>query len=327
MVNLETVPGSLFREVAKLRIALRHFDDRQLRSLKEAVRNVFWTKKDIRRLFTRCGTPSSLLAVIDWNNNKSWDSVDQALEALNTSSNGEAVISKVAKETLYYPDGKHLAWAGNERVIAATESLIELRGVLGEKQEQKRSSEASARAREAALEGSNRNLLRSSRLQDIYASYGKWFGVSDVHQRGIAFESLLHDIFDLFDLAPRGSFRRIGEQIDGAFVLNGEHFLLEAKWQQEPVNLGDLRDLDGAVGTSLETTLGLFVSVMGFAPTAIKGYTEGNRPRILCMDGSDLSFVLEGRIDLCDLLERKKQIAVQKRIIFATAHLILQGAI
>lgn len=310
-----------------MRIAVRHFDDRQLRSLKQAVRNVFWTKKDIRGLFTRCGAPGSLLAVIDWENNKSWDSVDQALEALNASSNGEAVISKVTKETLRYPDGKHLAWAGNDRVVAATESLTGLREVLGEKQEQKRNAEAAARAREAALDDSNRNLLRSSRLQEIYTKYGRWFGVTDVHQRGIEFEGLLHDVFDLFDLAPRGSFRRTGEQIDGAFVLNGEHFLLEAKWQQEPVNLGDLRDLDGAVNTSLETTLGLFVSVMGFAPTAIDGYTQGNRPRILCMDGSDLSFVLEGRIDLCDLLDRKKQIAVQKRIIFATAHLILQGGI
>jgi hypothetical protein len=310
-----------------LRTACRHFDDRQLRSLKEAVRNVFWTKKEIRRVFTNCGAPNSLLAVIDWNNNKSWDSVDQALEALNTSTNGETVISKVARETLNYPDGKHLSWAGNERVVAATDSLAALRAVLGEKQEEKRSKVAAARVREEALEKSNRTLLRTSRLQELHATFGKWFGVSDAHQRGFEFEGLLHDLFDLFDLAPRGSFRRTGEQIDGAFVLNGEHFLLEAKWQQEPVNLGDLRDLDGAVNTSLETTLGLFVSVMGFAPKGIEAYTQGNRPRILCMDGSDLSFVLEGRIDLCDLLERKKQIAVQKRVIFATANLILQGGI
>jgi hypothetical protein len=102
---------------------------------------------------------------------------------------------------------------------------------------------------------------------------------------------------------------------------------MEAKWQQDPVNLADLRDLDGAVNTSLETTLGLFISVMGFSPPALAAYTQGNRPRLLCMDGSDLSLVLEGRIDLCDLLERKKEIAVQKRVIFVTAQQILQGAI
>jgi hypothetical protein len=129
----------------------------------------------------------------------------------------------------------------------------------------------------------------------------------------------------LFDLAPSGSFRRIGEQIDGAFVLNGEHFLLEAKWQQDQINLADLRDLDGAVKTSLENTLGLYVSVMGFSKDAIEAYSQGNRPTILCMDGSDVIFVLEGRIDLCDLLERKKQIAVQKRKIFITAQTILSG--
>ena len=30
---------------------------------------------------------------------------------------------------------------------------------------------------------------------------------------------------------PRGSFRLIGEQIDGSFHLEGETYLLEAKWQ------------------------------------------------------------------------------------------------
>jgi Restriction endonuclease len=314
-------------EGENLRTAPRNFDDRQLRSLKEAVRNVFWKRSDIRRVFERCGVPSSLISSIDWENNKTWDSVDQVLEALNTSTNGAPLISKIAKETLDYPDGKHLAWAGGDRVTAASDSLTALRDVLGEKSEQKRKAEAASRAREAAFEKANKTMLRSSKLQGLYVEYAQWFSVSDANHRGLQFESLLCDVFDLFDLAPRSSFRRVGEQIDGAFILNGEHFLMEAKWQQDPVNLADLRDLDGAVNTSLETTLGLFISVMGFSPPALAAYTQGNRPRLLCMDGSDLSLVLEGRIDLCDLLERKKEIAVQKRVIFATAQQILQGAV
>jgi hypothetical protein len=41
------------------------------------------------------------------------------------------------------------------------------------------------------------------------------------------------------------------------------HYLLEAKWTKDRVNLGDLRDLDGAVGSSLDNTLGLFISIEG----------------------------------------------------------------
>ncbi|RWO88374.1 hypothetical protein [Mesorhizobium sp.] len=51
--------------------------------------------------------------------------------------------------------------------------------------------------------------------------------------RGYAFEKFLHDLFAAYNLAPRGSFRLTGEQIDGSFALEGETYLLEAKWQNE----------------------------------------------------------------------------------------------
>jgi hypothetical protein len=38
-------------------------------------------------------------------------------------------------------------------------------------------------------------------------------------QRGFAFERILNDLFELFQLAPRRSFRLVGEQIDGSFQL------------------------------------------------------------------------------------------------------------
>jgi hypothetical protein len=101
--------------------------------------------------------------------------------------------------------------------------------------------------------------------------------------------------------------------------------LLEAKWTKDRVNLADLRDLDGAVGSSLDNTLGLFISVEGFSEEGITAYLQGNRPRIVCMDGADLFLVLEGRIDLADLLQRKKDIAVQKKNIYQSANDIILG--
>jgi hypothetical protein len=52
-------------------------------------------------------------------------------------------------------------------------------------------------------------------------------------KRGYAFESFLNELFDLFSLAPRGSFRLVGEQIDGSFQLGQDVYLVEAKWQNE----------------------------------------------------------------------------------------------
>lgn len=57
-------------------------------------------------------------------------------------------------------------------------------------------------------------------------------------------------------------------------MLDRDHYLLEAKWTKDLVNLGDLRDLDGAVGSSLDNTLGLFISVEGFSKEGITGLSR-----------------------------------------------------
>jgi hypothetical protein len=55
-------------------------------------------------------------------------------------------------------------------------------------------------------------------------------------KRGFAFEHLLNEMFALSGLAPRGAFRLIGEQIDGSFQLGDTTYLLEAKWQNAPLD-------------------------------------------------------------------------------------------
>ncbi len=53
------------------------------------------------------------------------------------------------------------------------------------------------------------------------------------HPRGFRFEARLAELFSIFKLAPRSSFRNTGEQIDGSFRLNDEFYLMEAKWHQK----------------------------------------------------------------------------------------------
>ena len=84
-------------------------------------------------------------------------------------------------------------------------------------------------------------------------------------------------------------------------MLDREHFLLEAKWQREKSDLGNLRDLDAAVSSSLDNTPGLFVAVSGFTEDALSGYIEV------------LMLFLDGRIDLPELLFRKKEVAAQQQ--------------
>ena len=44
----------------------------------------------------------------------------------------------------------------------------------------------------------------------------------------------------VYDIEAKGPFRIVGEQIDGAFTLEGTEYLLEAKWQREKTAGSDL---------------------------------------------------------------------------------------
>jgi len=59
-------------------------------------------------------------------------------------------------------------------------------------------------------------------------------------ERGYAYEAFLKELFDAYGLSARASFRLVGEQIDGSFVLHHDTYLLEAKWQNAPVGVSDL---------------------------------------------------------------------------------------
>jgi hypothetical protein len=230
-------------------------------------------------------------------------------------------------ETLRYKKCDHLLRFNDGKKLKreAEHALEHLRTLVKEHDSAKVTEKEEREARRKRTEEAKKERAFQDRLAALQKQFMGLLTATDENQRGYALEKVLNDLFALFELAPHSPFKRHGEQIDGAFVLDREHFLLEAKWQKKQPNLGDLRDLDGAVSSSLDNTLGLFVSVNGFAPEAVSGYIQGNRPRMICMDGADLMLVVEGRIDLPELLFRKKEVAAQRRMIFVSANDIVLG--
>lgn len=130
----------------------------------------------------------------------------------------------------------------------------------------------------------------------------------DFQARGYALEKLLNDLFLLYDLAPKSSFKITGEQIDGAFTFNNDEYLLEAKWRNELTAIDDLDAFSGKLQRKLDNTLGLFISINGFSPDAISAFSSGRKLMFL-MDGTDIMAILDERISLPDLLRQKKRAA------------------
>ncbi len=129
--------------------------------------------------------------------------------------------------------------------------------------------------------------------------------------RGFAFEKFLTDIFDYHDLAPRGSFRLTGEQIDGSFQHEGQTYLLEAKWQNAPVARAELANLNETVTSKAKWSRGLFVSYSGFSLDGLEAFERGRPTALIAMDGTDLYEILDRGLPLADILGAKARRAAE----------------
>jgi hypothetical protein len=130
-------------------------------------------------------------------------------------------------------------------------------------------------------------------------------------ERGFRFEGFLSDLFSEFDLAPRGSFRLVGEQIDGSFRLHAETYLVEAKWHGPKIGCSDLMAFSGKVSGKASWARGLFVSNSGFAPEGLEAFSRGRQTNLICMDGLDIYEVLSRRASLIAVLEEKARRAAE----------------
>lgn len=129
--------------------------------------------------------------------------------------------------------------------------------------------------------------------------------------RGFAFERFLDETFAVFDLAPRKSFRLIGEQIDGSFHLAGETYLVEAKWQDPQIGNRELQAFAGSVRTKAIWSRGLYISYSGFSEDGLTAFGRGDATRIICLDGLELWQIIQNTLDLSEVLSLKTRRAAE----------------
>ncbi|MFE7116437.1 restriction endonuclease [Streptomyces sp. NPDC057654] len=128
---------------------------------------------------------------------------------------------------------------------------------------------------------------------------------TDPHQRGRDFEGFINELFALYDLDPQASYEMPHEQIDGAFVFDTDHYILEAKWWRERIGRRELDVFKANIERKGKNTLGLYVSVEGFTQDALAVYSLSTP--FITMDGSDFMAVLDQRIRLDELMGHKKR--------------------
>jgi hypothetical protein len=162
-----------------------------------------------------------------------------------------------------------------------------------EHQRQRRETEK-IQERAAAERAATRAQFREKFLQ-LHA-------LQDSQQRGYALERFLNGFLDFEDLNARGSFKIVGEQIDGSFAWAAHTYLVEAKWVKERVGGSGFGSLMYKIEGKTADTRGLFISINGYSPEAITGLRMKGELRFACIDGTHLMRSLEPGRDLPKIL-------------------------
>ncbi len=292
-----------------------------IHALKEALCSIYWYKADLRSFLTTCIGDPKVLSVADWNSYKR-QIVSDIIDFL--CSNQEKYLGDIRR--LFYEVSKmdnfrHLSMLedGVKKAERARQAVAELRRIVQTHDKTIKEQDQIEERRKKAAEKLSRSAAVKQKLEEIKTAYMGLLSNSSPQQRGFDLEKILYDLFDLFDLDPKASFRLQGEQIDGAFSLEGTDYLFEAKWHQELTGISDLDAFASKVKRKLDNTLGLFLSINGFSADAVKVHSTG-RPVIILMTGADLMAVFEERIDFTSLLLRKRRHAAQTGNILLQVH-------
>jgi hypothetical protein len=300
-----------------------------IQALKDALVNAFWFKRDLYNYVKGAveGEPT-FLSGIEWVDPNVYkrDSVSTFVDRLVREQDDHqnlllGLMVDVAAMT-DFPQ-LHRTEDSEAKIAHARESVARLK-LLIEPYEQTLAHEQAQRDQiaiaRADAERRRGTAQRLSELLDRYVAIAQM----PPQQRGYALEDLLKDLFDAFDLDPKASFRVSGDQVDGGFTLD-EHYILEAKWENTPSARSALDVFSAKVGRTSENTLGLFLAMNGFEPAAVEAHCKKGSPLVL-MDGGDLYVVLDGRIDLRELLRRKRRHAAMTGNILLTASELLRAS-
>ncbi|MGB3493690.1 MAG: restriction endonuclease [Elainellaceae cyanobacterium] len=198
-----------------------------------------------------------------------------------------------------------------------TSKLVEQISVTPEEKELfRKCQEISIRLKGNTARDHDKNLLEQNNFTALQANlltqfddFASFRDSKDKKQRGFLLEDLLKQIFSLYEISTQKSFKRNegGEQIDGAFKLEGWYYLVECKWTQKLTDIRQLDSLYGKISRSGKQTLGLFLSINGWSENVRPLLKQNHDKSIILMEGYDLRSVLveENNLNLKNLILKK----------------------
>jgi hypothetical protein len=159
---------------------------------------------------------------------------------------------------------------------------------------------------------SSQRATRSEELCRLKEEFLQLTAQTDRNAAGLALEGLLNRLFAICELDPRSPFRVVGEQIDGSFLLDGQVYLVEVKWEKEPLSEGPLLIFRGKIEGKSTFTRGVFIALNDVSAEARHAITQGKSPSFIVVNGYDLMMILSEGIALTEFLRKRIRLLAEE---------------
>lgn len=227
------------------------------------------------------------------------------LDALQALPKRDAIIRNLIRIAAEW-DHFHLA-DDEYKARATTQKARELLHEIELMEAREERQREIARRQELARLEKERVKLLDQQSSLLLAMFDSLTTDENPQKRGFLLQDLLNRLFQIYEIPVIRSFTRNdgAEQIDGAFKLDGWHYLLECRWRKKLADTRELDGLSGQVARSGRQTMGLFLSINGWSSHVPELLKQNPDKSIILMDGYDLRCVLHQDVDFRALLLAK----------------------
>lgn len=286
-------------------------------AMRDCLLKIFWAKDDIVSFFSNNGCTSSDVKNLgnykEYSRAKIIDKLFNHIASKPDCGLGpfRAMLHSLVNwshfDTFYFDKLKKLNRDDAKRAIEHLKQLQEIRDHKIKKDRKRREiKEQEAKSPQKSI----------SELKKKHISLLQ--GELSTQQRGYELEKILLELFKISGLEVTKPFKVNGEQIDGAVKFDGEHYIVEAKWQDKASANEPVYQFAQKVEGKMYGR-GIFVSINGFSDHVISSIVSGKAIRTIFIDGGDIMIVLENYLSFSEMLDKKIGSAQTKGLIYVDA--------
>ncbi|TVV86454.1 restriction endonuclease [Streptococcus pneumoniae] len=241
--------------------------------------------------------------ILKWKSEPKFVWAKNVINELNKTENGRSIIRRIATE---FYKMKNISDEVQDR-DRGLDALRKLKRLIGDTQQNKVNetlNNSYHRSRQEMKIQLKQQLLQ--KIEELKTEYYSLFSSDNPQERGYRLEKIVANLFRINDIDYHDSYRNRTntQQLDGYFRFEGFDYLVEMKWEKNPVNSSKIASLKQKVDTKLTPTRGLILSINGFRDEVIQDFSNKDA-KILFMDGQELAYILENRISLYEALKVK----------------------